>query len=284
MVDLGCATGPNTFSVLTRVIDTIQHLRRNGNQDSQEFQVFLNDLPDNDFNGLFKLAESLKEEKGLVFGSRSRCFVYGVPGSFYTRLFPRNSLHFAFSSCSLHWLSQVPQGLVRQNKENIYISISSPPEVLDAYAEQYKRDLSTFLRLRGEEMVPGGRMVLTFMGRKVNDFSSQEHYKFYSMLAQTLLDMVTEGLLERDDLYSFNIPFYMPCQQEVRSIINQEGSGGKLVAENIRAIMEPMLVSHFAKLKNCDALFERYSWKIGEYLLKEKAECHMLAFSLNRGD
>ena len=34
-------------------------------------------------------------------------FVAGVPGSFYGRLFPRNSLHFAHSSYCLMWLSQV---------------------------------------------------------------------------------------------------------------------------------------------------------------------------------
>ncbi|XP_069153311.1 S-adenosyl-L-methionine:benzoic acid/salicylic acid carboxyl methyltransferase 3-like isoform X2 [Solanum lycopersicum] len=31
----------------------------------------------------------------------------GVAGSFYTRLFPSNSLHFVHSSYSLHWLSQI---------------------------------------------------------------------------------------------------------------------------------------------------------------------------------
>ncbi|XP_073136870.1 benzoate carboxyl methyltransferase-like [Henckelia pumila] len=220
MVDLGCALGPNSLSVVAHVMDTIQNLRKNGNN-RQEFRFFLNDLPYNEFNGLFELVES---EKELVCGPRSQCYIHGLPGSFYTRLFPRKSLHFAYSSTSLQWLSQVPQGLVRQNKENIFITMTSPPEVLDAYAEQYKSDWFTFLILRAEEMAPGGRMVLTFINRSGDDFSAKEEYVHYDVLAQTLLDMVTQGLLEKDDLYSFNVPIYMPCQLEVESIINQQGS------------------------------------------------------------
>ncbi|XP_073063764.1 benzoate carboxyl methyltransferase-like [Primulina eburnea] len=308
MVDLGCASGPNSLSFVTHVIHAIQDLRKNSN-DSPEFRFFLNDLPENDFNSLFKLVENFNDGKEVVCQlSRSGCFVYGLPGSFYSRLFPRKTLHFAYSSNSLHWLLQVPRGLESENKENIYISITSPPEVIDAYAEQYKRDFSTFLRMRGEEMVPGGRMVLTFVGRRFEDPTSKEQSRHLTMLAHTLLEMVVQGLLEKDDLYSFNVPIYMPCQEEVDYIINHEGSfkidkiatfpvrwdanklvdelpfdknrSGKLVANCIRAFMEPMLVSHFGKLMNCDDLFKRYAERVGEHLSKERSEYIMLSISL----
>lgn len=72
-----------------------------------EFQVYLNDLPGNDFNTLFRslpaFYEKLKKEKGR---ESSACFIAGVPGSFYGRLFPTGSLDFIHSSSSLHWLSQ----------------------------------------------------------------------------------------------------------------------------------------------------------------------------------
>ncbi|XP_073136873.1 benzoate carboxyl methyltransferase-like [Henckelia pumila] len=307
LVDLGCASGPNALSVVSHVTDTIQELRKNGDGTSQEIQFFLNDLPNNDFNSLFKLVEIFNKGKE-VCGSRSRCSIYGLPGSFYSRLFPRKTLHFAYSSCSLHWLSQVPYGLESENEENIYIAVDSPSEVLDAYAEQYKRDLFTFLSLRGEEMVPGGHMVLTFIGRRVEDRSSKDDCAHLAILAQTLLDMVTQGLLKKDDLHSFNVPIYMPCQQEIESIISQQGSfkikkivtfpvrwdvnkdtdespfdktrSGNLISDCVRAFMEPMLVSHFGELIDCNVLFERYSVKIGEYFSKERTSHHMLAISM----
>ena len=64
----------------------------------------------NDFNFIFKLLPSFyqKLEESYGRGSRS-CFIAAMPGSFYGRLFPDNSMHFIHSSYSLHWLSQVRQ-------------------------------------------------------------------------------------------------------------------------------------------------------------------------------
>ncbi|CAH9071883.1 unnamed protein product [Cuscuta europaea] len=47
--------------------------------------------------------EGLKKEMGDEFGP---CFISGVPGTFYGRLFPTNALNFVHSSYSLMWLSQ----------------------------------------------------------------------------------------------------------------------------------------------------------------------------------
>lgn len=65
---------------------------------------------------------------------------------------------------------QIPAGLesnARQhlNKGKVYISRSSPRSVLDAYSLQFQNDFSLFIKSRSEELVPGGRMVLSFMGR-----------------------------------------------------------------------------------------------------------------------
>lgn len=101
----------------------------------------------------------------------------------------------------------------------------------------------------------------------------------------------------------------MPCQEEVKLVINHEGSfkiykivtfpvlwdankyvnelpfdknrSGKLVADCIRAFMEPMLVSHFGKLINCDDLFKRYAERVGEHLSKERSAYQFLSISLN---
>lgn len=109
IADLGCSSGPNTLlavSELMRAVDGARKkLRRN---QSPEFHIYLNDLPGNDFNAIFRslpqYLEGFKEEMGKGFGP---CFFNGVPGSFYGRLFPTNALHFVHSSYSLMWLSQV---------------------------------------------------------------------------------------------------------------------------------------------------------------------------------
>ncbi|KAK2639993.1 hypothetical protein Ddye_027788 [Dipteronia dyeriana] len=63
---LGCSSGPNTLLVLSEILDTIHVMCQQVNQKSPEFQVFLNDLPGNDFNSIFKslptFYENLKKD------------------------------------------------------------------------------------------------------------------------------------------------------------------------------------------------------------------------------
>ncbi|KAL0374169.1 UNVERIFIED_CONTAM: Benzoate carboxyl methyltransferase [Sesamum radiatum] len=220
MADLGCSSGPNSFFAISHIIDKVQELsEENDFVESPVFQVFLNGLPGNDFNNLFKMLRTFYQK----LNPTTQCFVCSLPGSFYGRLFPSKSLDFVYSSFSLQWLSQVPEGL-ESNRKNIHMSMASPPEVFEAYLRQYQRDFSIFLSSRGEEMVPGGRMVLTFVGRSVADPSSKDGAAHFTLLADTLLDMINEGLIKEADLHSFNMPIYTPSKQEVEAAILSEGS------------------------------------------------------------
>ena len=108
IADLGCSSGSNTLTVIWEIINIVCATSRQTGRSVPELRVSLNDLPGNDFNVLFlslpAFYNKLKEEKctGL-----ERCFISGMPGSFYGRLFPSKSIHFVHSSSSLHWLSQV---------------------------------------------------------------------------------------------------------------------------------------------------------------------------------
>lgn len=67
-----------------------------------KLQFYLNDLPGNDFDSLFKRVSTICTQN-----EASLCFVMGAPSSFYGRLFPRESLHLVHVSYSLHFLSHV---------------------------------------------------------------------------------------------------------------------------------------------------------------------------------
>ncbi|KAK4738396.1 hypothetical protein R3W88_002093 [Solanum pinnatisectum] len=154
------------------------------------------------------------------------CIAELVAGSFYTRLFPSKRLHFVHSSYSLHWLSKVPDG-IENNKGIIYASSTSPSSY------------------RSEELVKGGRMVLTMPGRE------NEHH-------------LSNGLIEEEKVNSFNVPLYCPSPAEIKYIVEKEGSftidlsktlehqmdsscEGYNEAQSVRAVGQPLLVGILCK-------------------------------------
>lgn len=78
------------------------------------------------------------------------------------------------------------------NEGRIYISKSSPPSVANAYFAQFRRDFSLFLKSRSEEIIAGGRMVLTLLGRSNPDLIGGENCYKFDLLADLLNDMVSE--------------------------------------------------------------------------------------------
>ncbi|KAM3694221.1 hypothetical protein ACJW30_07G041400 [Castanea mollissima] len=309
IADLGCSSGPNTLFLVSELIKVVDKLRQKLGHESLEYQVFLNDLPGNDFNTIFKLLPNFQKQMGYQMGPGiGPCLFSGTPGSFYGRLFPSKSLHFVHSSYSLQWLSQVPEGL-DNNKGNIYMACTSPPDVLRAYYEQYQRDFSMFLKCRAEELVAGGRMVLTFLGRRSEDPSSRECCYIWELLAMALNDMVSEGLIDEDKMNSFNIPQYTPSPSEVKTEVSKKGyfsidhlevstikwndfdnefnasnafsDDGYKVAKYMRAVAESMLVSHFGDAI-IDEVFLRYRKIIADRISKENCQFINVTISITK--
>jgi jasmonate O-methyltransferase len=101
IADLGCSSGPNAVALVSLALEAIGNHFLQFQQPPPEVCVLLNDLPDNDFNVVVKSLVALQKTNEPV------CVTGIVPGSFYERLFPSDSLHLVCSSNSLHWLSKV---------------------------------------------------------------------------------------------------------------------------------------------------------------------------------
>ncbi|XP_068645003.1 probable jasmonic acid carboxyl methyltransferase 2 [Aristolochia californica] len=315
IADLGCSSGPNTFMVLSEIIEAIDERKNECNLPLPEIFVYLNDLPGNDFNTIFH-THMARFYENLMEGKKKKlpnCFIAGTPGSFYARLFPMRTLHFVHSSYSVHWLSQVPPGLEDEtgqlNKGKIYISAISPPCVFETYLKQFQKDFSQFLRFRSEEMVTGGRMILSFAGRK----SGRKEYCYsFIILTQALKDMVSQGFVEEAKLDSFNIPYFSPCVEELKDVIDRENSFdldrierfdvvldacvedrekpcseadkykiGSIMEKGTRAMTEEMLASHFG-MEILDKLFQRFREIASERWHDEQDNLLNIGVSLTR--
>ncbi|KAG8094290.1 hypothetical protein GUJ93_ZPchr0012g21773 [Zizania palustris] len=310
VADLGCSSGPNTLMFISLVIRVTGECCDKISHGPLDIQFFLNDLPDNDFNYLFKSLDQLdnlvaKHKNGqAVVALMPRYYVAGLPSSFYTRLFPEKSVHLFHSSYALHWRSKESNdkgGFL--NDWNIYIARTTPKSTIRLYQDLFDKDFSNFLELRSQELVHGGQIVLTFVGRKNDDVFDGNLNVFYGLLAQALQSLVMEGVVEKEKLDSFNIPIYGPSVREVEAVvkrsklfsINQIGifepnwdpyddseegddvvdpiQSGINVANCARAILGQLLATHFGE-SVLDVVFSRYACNVAEYLEKTKRGKH----------
>ncbi|KAL6594290.1 hypothetical protein ACP70R_048483 [Stipagrostis hirtigluma subsp. patula] len=316
--DLGCSSGPNTLLFISNVIDIIaDRCCKSGEGDPVELQFFLNDLTGNDFNQLFRSLEEFKrsgtsDQKRHTLPSY---YVSGLPGSYYNRLFPRQSVHLFHSSYCLHWRSKVPEGLeawseAQSNEDNIYITRTTTPFVVKRYQEQFHKDFSLFLKLRHEELVSGGQMVLVFLGRKDEDVYNGDLNKLFGLVARSLQSLVNKGLVEKEKLESFNLPVYGPSVAEVKEVVMQshmfnmnhiklfeanwdpyDDSEGDDVQDSarssmnaakcIRSVLKSLIACHFGETI-LDALFTEFACLVAKHLEEEKTKYAIIVMSLKK--
>ncbi|CAA7055639.1 unnamed protein product [Microthlaspi erraticum] len=282
IADFGCSVGPNTFQVVQGIIDTVKykHLKEN-NETSLvplEFQVFFNDQPNNDFNTLFRT---------LPPSSKREYFSVGVPGSFYGRVLPRNSIHIGHTSYTTHWLSKLPENVCDKKSpawNKIYILCNDLiEEVSKAYKVQFIKDMGVFLEARAEELVPGGLMIV--LGQCLPDgVPMYETWQGHvaDTLGDCLMDMAKSGITSEEKIELFSIPLYFPQFSEVKGEIEQNGSFMIEIMETIghpmevkaltndfltstyRAFLSTLIEEHFGD-GVVDELFDRLAKKLSKH-------------------
>ncbi|KAK2428803.1 S-adenosyl-L-methionine:benzoic acid/salicylic acid carboxyl methyltransferase [Trifolium repens] len=261
IADMGCSYGPNALLVISETIKVVEKHYEEMNHKSPEYKVFLNDLPGNDFNNIFQSLDTFKENLRLTF------------------------------------LSKVPEG-VENNKGNIYLSTTSPSNVLEAYYKQYKIDFSHFLKCRAQELVEGGRLFVTFIGRQSEDPSSKECCYIWELMSMALNDMVLQGIIKEEKLNTFNLPVYYPSSSEVKLEVLTEGTftinqleasevnlseldDGYNLAQCIRAVAEPLLISHFGR-DITKEVFNRFQKNVTDHMPKEETKVTNITLVLTR--
>ncbi|KAJ7978344.1 Carboxyl methyltransferase [Quillaja saponaria] len=148
-------------------------------------------------------------------------------------------------------------------------------------------------------------MVLTTVGSIKSDDS------IWEVVGLTLNDMVSEGLVEKEKLDTFNLPYYAETTEEVKKVIETEGSFmlqkleafnmdwdsyikniyssfdkqvmAAMIANNMRSVDEPILASHFGE-QVMDDLFCKFKEDVLDHMEAHKCQYINLAISLIKKD
>ncbi|KAM5548628.1 hypothetical protein ABKV19_000180 [Rosa sericea] len=148
-------------------------------------------------------------------------------------------------------------------------------------------------------------MVLTTMG----SINSKDPLCIWEFVGLKLHDMVLDGLIEEEKLDTFNLPYYAPTTDEVKEVIEAEGSftlqnlevfrndwdsyikqancgfdknaWAAVLSTDIRAVGEPILASQFGE-EAMDDLFRRFEEDVLDHMEKEKYQFINLVISLTK--
>ena len=123
--------------------------------------------------------------------------------------------------------------------------------------------------------------------------------------------LCVQRLIEEADIDTFNLPHYTPFIEEVKTIVEKEGSFvidrletfevnldgndneenknyvfdkftcGQSVSRCFRAVSKSLLANHFGEAI-IDDLFERYAERIGEHLSMKKTKFFNIVISMER--
>ncbi|CAK4838518.1 unnamed protein product, partial [Aphanomyces euteiches] len=203
IVDLGASQGRNSLQLFRHLI---RHLDANLPVDNQ---------PVNDFTTLL---DTLNSEASYVH-ERPNVFTGVISKSFYERVLPSASVDIFVSYIALHWLTKVPAPLPGPVLfvDDLDVQDRIPPATLATWRQVAHEDLVKFLRLRADELVDNGSMILTFASNDGNRLS------LMNMRSTTLAfeDMVAMGVLSHESLDRMVVGMYMHSKEEFIAAVAQ---------------------------------------------------------------
>lgn len=114
------------------------------------------------------------------------------------------------SFITLHWISKKPCDLPGP----IFFASddSTPKGIQDQWKEQAHKDLSLFLKLREKELVSGGELFVTMVG-KTPDFA------FEISIKQLFEKIYSEGLITTEELENSSVQYYLRKIEDIEAVL-----------------------------------------------------------------
>ncbi|HEY6334129.1 MAG TPA: SAM-dependent methyltransferase [Blastocatellia bacterium] len=185
IADYGSSQGKNSLAPMRLAIARLR-LRLKHDHPIVVFHV---DQPSNDFNSLFEVLSSDPDSYSL---NDPAIFPCAVGRSFYESVIPGNSVHLAWSSYAVVWLSHLPS-LASVH----FMPLLGDPGVRAQFDNQAAEDWKRFLSLRASELRPGGRLVVLLPAIADDGLTGFEN--LFNQANAALAQMVDDGTITADE-------------------------------------------------------------------------------------
>jgi SAM dependent carboxyl methyltransferase len=150
IADYGSSEGHNSLVPIAAALGILRE--RVGNE--RAIFVFHADLPGNDFTALF---ETLANDPASYLRDDPAVFAAAIGRSYFEQILPASSVTLGWSAWAVQWLSRVPCTIPDQ----VQVAYSHDAAARSAFAEQAAEDWRRFLAMRGCELRPGARLVVS---------------------------------------------------------------------------------------------------------------------------
>jgi len=192
--EYGCATGGSTLAPLAAI--------QNACPPSAEMEVYLNDLPLNDWEVTKKTVEPHFKSASIHYVKR--CM-------YESAIVPPGTLNLGYTCFAQHWLSGgVPTMLT---SGTVWANQLPPDHPFKAqWSAMSAKDWERFLVLRAEEFAPGGTLVALVQSSAVDGTLTEQ---FATPVGRAKARLVAEGKLTDDEAAKLVIPEYPKSTYEI---------------------------------------------------------------------
>jgi hypothetical protein len=247
IADYGSSEGHNSLAPMAEAIVALR--KRVGA--ARAISVVHTDLPTSDFSALF---ETLANDPDSYLRGDPSIFASAVGRSFYEQLLPAGSVTLGWSSWAVQWLSRTPATI----PDHVQIAYSHDREAYAAYTRQAEEDWRAFLTHRGEELRPGGRLVVLTMAK--TDGGDFGYRAVLAALMQALTKLVDSGLVTAEEAKRMAIPTVGRTRKDIIEPFAGTGSFAGLSVESAEMFLgEDRIFEEFERNGDAQAFGARWA-------------------------
>jgi hypothetical protein len=210
VADYGSGTGATSAHAMGTALSALR--RRDA---KRTLEAVHNDVPGNDFTGLF---ENLAAEGGYLRTVEGPVYPLAAAGSFFQQVLPEGRVQLGMCSNAAHWLREQPRIEI---PDGMYFCEAAGEE-RDAIAEQAAGDWRTFLGARAAELASGGRMLVQGIASS-DDGKQVSASRLLRSMWQAADDLAEEGVLDRQTLAGYVFPVYCRSPSEAVAPLAEGG-------------------------------------------------------------